>query len=68
MIRNRTKLARFEALQLKKEKISYKQALLLYEALHREAISLGVIHSRNILDGIEADLRVARMIHRMKDV
>ena len=68
MIRNRAKLAQFQARQLKKEKISYRQALALYEALHREAVSLKAIHSKNIWDGIEVDLRMARLIHQMKDV
>ena len=68
MIRHKTKLARYERQQLKKEKVSYKQALALYEALHREAVSLGIIHSGNILDGIEIDFRIANFIHQMKHV
>jgi len=52
---------------MKKEKLSYRQALTLYEALHREAVSLGVINSKNILEGIEKDIQIARMIHRQKN-
>ncbi len=33
------------------------------EALHREAVSLGVINSENILEGLETDLRIAKAIN-----
>lgn len=66
MIKNKRKLAQFYEALIKKEKLSYKQALSIYEALHREAVSLGVINSRNILEGLELDLKIARTIHRLK--
>ena len=48
-----------------KENISHKKALSIYEALHKEAVSLGVINSKNILDGLEIDLRIAKTINRL---
>lgn len=65
MIRNKQKLVRFYERLIVHEKISYKQALSLYEAFHREAVSLGVIHSKNILEGLEVDIRIARAIQSM---
>ena len=66
MIKNKQKLARFYERLMKKENFSYKQALSIYEALHREAVSLGIIHSRNILEGLELDIQIARSIQSMK--
>ena len=62
-MRNRKKLDEFERELLRKENLSHKEALAIYEALHKEAVALGVINSDNILDGIEVDLRIARAIN-----
>jgi hypothetical protein len=65
MIRNRRKLDEFYRKLDAKEKLSYKEALDIYEMLHKEAVSLGVISSENIMDGIEVDLRIAKAINRV---
>ena len=46
------------------ENLSYKKALAIYEMLHNEAVSLGIINSDNIPDGLEVDLRIAKAINR----
>jgi hypothetical protein len=33
--------------------------------LHKEAVSLGVINSENVLEGLEVDLRIARAINKV---
>ena len=48
---------------IEQENISYKKALSIYEALHKEAVSLGIINSKNILEGLEIDLRIAKAIN-----
>lgn len=63
MIKNRAKTEKFFRKVIKEEKISYPQALRIYEALHREAVRLGVISSKNILKGIDVDIRIAKAIH-----
>jgi predicted RNase H-related nuclease YkuK (DUF458 family) len=63
MIRNRHKLNKFHQKLIKEENISYKKALSIYEALHKEAVSLGVISSENILEGLEVDLRIAKTVN-----
>jgi len=63
MIRNRHKLEEFYRELIRTENISHKQALAIYEALHKEAVSLGIINSENILEGLEVDLRIARAIN-----
>jgi hypothetical protein len=65
MIRNRCKLDEFYRKLDAKEKLSYKEALAIYEMLHKEAVSLGVISSENIMEGIEVDLRIAKAINRV---
>ena len=65
MIRNRHKLDEFQRKLDAEENLSYKEALAVYEMLHKEAISLGAINSENILDGFEVDLRIAKAINRV---
>ncbi len=47
------------------ENLSHREALAIYEMLHKEAVSLGAINSENILDGLEVDLRIARAINKV---
>lgn len=63
MIRNSDKLNEFERELIRKENLSHKEALAIYEALHNEAVALGVISSENIWEGFEATLRIARAIN-----
>lgn len=63
MIADKNKLKEFERKLISEENISYRQAVSIYEALHNEAVSLGVISSNNILDGLEVDLRIAKAIN-----
>jgi len=65
MVRNKHKLNKFYQKLIKEENISYKKALSIYEALHKEAVSLGIINSENILEGLEIDLRIAKAINRL---
>jgi len=66
MIRNTRRLNEFYQKLLREENLSYEQALAIYEWLHKEAVSFGVINSENILEGLEVDLRIARAINRLK--
>jgi hypothetical protein len=63
MIRNRKILEAFENSIARQEIVDYRRNLVIYEALHQEARSFGVFPLRNPLDGIEVDLRLARVIH-----
>ena len=63
MIRKTAKLNKFYQELLKNEKLTYKEALSIYEALHKEAVSLGIINSKNITEGLEIDLRIAKAIN-----
>ncbi len=63
MIRNKPKLDKFHRKLIKEENLSYKKALAIYEALHKEAVSLGIISSENILEGLDVDLRIAKTVN-----
>jgi hypothetical protein len=63
MIKNTEKLNSFYQQIIKKENISYKKALSIFEAMLEEAVSLGIINSENVLDGLEVDLRIAKAIN-----
>ena len=65
MIKNTPKLKSFYRKLIEKENLSHKQALAIYEALHAEAVSLGIFNSDNIMDGIEVDIRIAKAINSL---
>jgi len=65
MIRNSNKLNELYRKLDAEEKLSYTQALAIYEMLHKEAVALGAISSENILDGLEVDIKIARAINRV---
>ena len=67
MVRNKNKLNRFFKKLAKNEGTHHKRALRIYEALHKEAVSLGVISSKNILEGLEVDIRVAKALNGLKN-
>jgi hypothetical protein len=53
----------FETAFLKKEKVDFKRNLRIVEALHREAVALGVIPLKDPLEGLDVDLRVAEVVN-----
>ncbi len=65
MIRNAHRLDEFYRRLDAEENLSHREALAIYEMLHKEAVSLGAINSENILDGLEVDLRIARAINKV---
>jgi hypothetical protein len=66
MIKNRQKLEEFERKLQATEKLSYKKALRIYDAMYKEAVALGAISHENIWDGFEVDLRIAKAMSRLK--
>jgi hypothetical protein len=53
----------FERTLLKKEKIDIKRNIKILEALYEEAVALGVIPFRDPLDGLDVDLRIAKVVN-----
>jgi len=68
MIRDANTLRRFEEDLIRKEpQRSFQEALKLYEAMWKEAVALGVLPLSDPLDGIEADLELARVLNCLKN-
>lgn len=67
MVINGAKLKNFYQEVIALENIPYRKALAIYEMLHKEAVSLGAIGDKNMLDGIDIDIRIAKVINALKD-
>ncbi len=67
MIRDR-EFQKFEIEFLKKEKAEMVRNFKMVEALYDEAVTLGVIPLKNPLDGIEVDLRIAKVINSVSTI
>ena len=66
MIKNPDILKRFEKEYSRKEKLPFKQALAIFEDMWKEGVTLGVLPPRNPLEGIETDIRIARILNCSK--
>jgi hypothetical protein len=56
---------KFEIAFVKKAKVDVEKNFHLLEALHHEAVTLGVFPPKNPLDGIEVDLKIAKVVNRV---
>jgi hypothetical protein len=65
LIKNRAKIEKFEKNLIKNEKLSHKAVFRLFDELHKEAVLLGIINSKNIMEGIEVDLRIAKILNKL---
>jgi len=63
MIQGRKKLQRFEKEHIQKEKINIIQNFRIVDALYKEAVMLGTIPLKNPLEGIEIDIKIAKVVN-----
>jgi len=63
MIKDVEYLARFEREELEKENFTYEEALRIFEAMWREGIAFGVLPTRDPMEGIETDIKVASILN-----
>ena len=54
---------KFEIEFVKKERVDIGKNFNLVAALHHEAVTLGVLPPKNPLDGIEIDLKIAKVVN-----
>ena len=66
MIKNRRAIDLFENSLVRLSIADYQRNLLIFEDLYREACSLGVLPLKDPLDGIESDIRLARIMNVRK--
>jgi len=58
MIKNPHLLKQFD-----REKLGYKSSLKLFESMWKEAVLLKALPSKNKLEGIEVDFRIAKLLN-----
>ena len=63
MIENSPLVEEFERKQIKASRPDYSRNLRIFEALYREAKTLGVFPLKDPLEGIEVDIRVAAVLN-----
>ena len=64
MIRN-NEFQQFEMEFVRRGKLDVVRNFQIEEALYQEAVSLGIIPLKNPLDGLEVDIKIARVINRV---
>ena len=62
MIKNPKYLNKFENEFIKNDILSYDQAISLFEGMWREALSLNVFHAEGIMEGIQKNIKIARIL------
>jgi hypothetical protein len=65
MIKNSKVLQDFEDELKRKEKLSYSEALQVFESLWEEAVALKVLPLKDPLEGIETVIALARILNRV---
>ena len=63
MVKNSRILRKFEREEMGREKLSFKDALKIFEAMWREALALGSIKSSDWLNDIKKEIRIAKIIN-----
>jgi len=65
MIRNKEYLEAFENRLIAEEKIDFARNMEIYEAMYREAVELGIFPLKDPLEGIEAAVRISKILNRL---
>ena len=67
MVRDGETLRRFEEDLIRREPHrSFQESFRIYEAMWKEAVALGVLPLADPLEGIEADIELARLLNCLK--
>ena len=63
MIKNHHLLRELEKEFIAREKIPYRKSLRLFEAMWMEGVHLGVLPPGDPLEGLDVDIRIARVLN-----
>ncbi|MBI1884189.1 MAG: hypothetical protein HYS08_08305 [Chlamydiae bacterium] len=63
MIKNHRLLEELDQKYLRQKRRTYHQALAIYEALWKEAVYLGKLPLKNMMEGLEKDFRIAKALN-----
>ena len=67
MITNRRELEKFEKELIKNDKADLHKNLAILDALYEEAVALGVFPPKDPLEGLDVDLKIARVINSVPE-
>lgn len=65
MIINCREIRDFEKKLLKKEKIDIIRNFMIVDALYKEAVTLGALPLKDPLEGIDIDIKIARVVNNV---
>ena len=63
MIKNSHLVRELEEDFIAREKLPYRKALHIFESLWQEGVTLGVLPPKDLSEGLEVDLRIARVLN-----
>jgi len=63
VIKNVHFLEKIEKDIILKNKLSYEQSLKIFESMWKEGIKLGILPLKDPLDGLEVDLKIAKILN-----
>ena len=64
MVRNARRLKKFEDDLIRNgERLSFPQALRMFQGMWNEAKTLGVFHPKNLLEGLDKDVEMAKILN-----
>ncbi|HEX21502.1 MAG TPA: hypothetical protein ENH19_02470 [Actinobacteria bacterium] len=64
MIKDIELLKRFEYRQIRETKLSHRESLRIFASMWQEAVDLGVLPLKDPLEGIEVDIRIAKILNQ----
>jgi hypothetical protein len=67
MIKDKKYLEEFEKEIIRNKKADIANNIRIVEALYKEAVSLGVFPLKNPLEGIEVDIKIAKVINSVSE-
>ncbi len=65
MVKDGKLLGEFERAYAASQRPDYFEALKVFEAMWKEGLSLGVLPLKDPLDGIEVDIRIAKILNHV---
>lgn len=63
MIKDKDKILEFEKEFLKNEKLDIDKSFEIYENMYKYSVELGIFPLKNKLEGIEIDIKIARVLN-----
>lgn len=63
MIKDIKLLEEFEREFMKKDKLSFEEAIRIFEAMWKEGVTLEILPLKDPLEGIDVDIRIAKIIN-----